>query len=31
MLISVEETGKNQLQSGYESMGDATVLSNVLC
>jgi hypothetical protein len=28
MLISVEGTGKNQLEPGQESMGDASVLSN---
>jgi len=28
MLISVEGTGKNQLQPGQESMGDAPVLSH---
>jgi len=27
MLISVEGTGKNQLQPGQESVGDAPVLS----
>jgi len=27
MLISVEETGKNQLETGQESMGGSTVLS----
>ena len=28
MLISVKGTGKNQLQSGQEGMGDAPVLSH---
>jgi len=27
VLISVEGTGKNQLESGQENMGDSTVLS----
>jgi hypothetical protein len=31
MLISIERAGKNQLESGQISMGDAPVLSIVLC
>jgi len=27
MLVSLERTGKNQLEPGQESMGDSTVLS----
>jgi len=28
MLISIKRTGKNQLEPGLESMGDASVLSH---
>jgi len=31
VLISIQETGANQLEPGQESMGDVPVLSHFLC